>query len=46
MGEKKMPARMNWRERLADWMWDYGCYVRLGASIIALLISLAALFMA
>ena len=46
MGKKKKPARVNWRECLEDWFWDYGCYVRLSVSIIALLTSLAALFMA
>lgn len=44
--KKKKPASVDWRERLADWFWNYGCYVRLCISIVALLISLAALFMA
>lgn len=44
--KKKKPASVNWREQLEDWFWDYGCYVRLGVSMMALLISVAALFMA
>lgn len=44
--KKKKPARENWRERLKDWFWDYGLYVRLGISTAALITSLAALFMA
>lgn len=43
--EKKEPARRNWRARMSDWWWDYGCYVRLAVSALALAVSIFVYFM-
>lgn len=43
--KKETPARA-WRDRFDDWWWLNGGCVRLAISAVALLISIAAYFMA
>ena len=43
--EKGKPARRRWRARMSDWWWDYGCYVRLAVSALALEVSIFVYFM-
>lgn len=43
--EKRKPARRNWRTKMSDWWWDYGCYVRLAVSVLALTVSIFVYFM-
>lgn len=43
--EKRKPARRSWRERMSDWWCDYGCYVRLAVSALALAVSIFVYFM-
>lgn len=43
--EKERPARDNWRGAVSEWIFEYGSYVRLVVSALALVISVAALLM-
>ena len=44
--KKEKPAGESRRDRVGDWWWKNGCYVRLAVSAMALAVSIFAYFMA